>query len=103
MDAQLAALGDATRRAILERLLNGPVAVGELAREFPISRPAISQHLGVLKRAHLVIDQPVGNRRLYGLDPAGIDGLRSYFEKFWTHALAAFKKAAEAQRSEEAE
>jgi hypothetical protein len=57
----------------------------------------------VLKRAHLVFDQPVGNRRLYGLDPAGIDGLRSYFEKFWTHALAAFKKAAEAQRSEEAE
>jgi DNA-binding transcriptional ArsR family regulator len=64
MDAQLTALGDATRRAILERLLNGPVAVGELAREFPISRPAISQHLRVLKRAHLVIDQPVGNRRL---------------------------------------
>ena len=97
MDAQLTALGDATRRAILERLLNGPVAVGELAREFPISRPAISQHLRVLKRANLVVDQPVGNRRLYTVDPAGIDALRAYFEQFWNHTLAAFKQAVEAQ------
>jgi len=103
MDAQLAALGDATRRAILERLLDGPLAVGELAREFPVSRPAISQHLRVLKRAHLVADQPVGNRRLYALNPAGIDALRKYFDQFWNHALAAFKKAAEARGSEEAE
>jgi len=86
------ALGDATRRAILERLLHGPLPVGELAREFPVSRPAISQHLSVLKRAHLVVDTPVGNRRLYAVDPAGIDALRAYFERFWVQALDAFKK-----------
>ena len=101
MDAQLTALGDATRRAILQRLLDGPVAVGELAREFPVSRPAISQHLRVLKRAHLVRDEAIGNRRLYALDPAGIEGLRKYFEQFWTNALASFKRAAEAQEREE--
>ena len=103
MDAQLTALGDATRRAILERLLDGPLAVGELAREFPVSRPAISQHLRVLKRAHLVEDKAVGNRRLYAVNPAGIDSLRRYFDQFWTHALAAFKKAAESHAPEEAE
>ena len=101
MDAQLTALGDATRRAILERLLDGPLAVGELAREFPVSRPAISQHLRVLKRAHLVADEAVGNRRLYALNPTGIEGLRRYFEQFWTHALASFKRAAEAHKLEE--
>lgn len=89
------ALGDPTRRAILERLLEGPRPVGELARDFPVSRPAISQHLRVLKHAHLVIDRPVGNRRLYELNPAGVDALRAYFDRFWTHALAAFKRAAE--------
>jgi DNA-binding transcriptional ArsR family regulator len=103
MDAQLTALGDATRRAILERLLDGPLAVGELAREFPVSRPAISQHLRVLKRAHLVEAEAVGNRRLYAVNPAGIDRLRKYFDQFWNHALAAFKKAAEARGPEEAE
>jgi len=89
------ALGDPTRRAILERLLNGPMPVGELAREFPVSRPAISQHLRVLKKAHLVVDRPVGNRRLYAVDPAGVDVLRAYFDRFWTQALAAFKRTAE--------
>ena len=93
------ALGDATRRAIVERLLRGPMPVGELARDFPISRPAISQHLRVLKRANLVIDRPVGNRRLYAIDPAGVDALRAYFEQFWHHALAAFKQAVEAKSS----
>jgi len=92
---QMNALGDPTRRAILERLLNGPMAVGELARDFPVSRPAISQHLRVLKDAHLVLDRPAGNRRLYQVDPAGIEALRRYFDRFWTDALAAFKKAAE--------
>jgi DNA-binding transcriptional ArsR family regulator len=92
------ALGDPTRRAIVERLLRGPMPVGELARDFPISRPAISQHLRVLKRANLVVDQPVGNRRLYTVDPAGIDALRVYFEQFWNHALTAFKQAVEAKR-----
>jgi DNA-binding transcriptional ArsR family regulator len=91
------ALGDPTRRAIVERLLRGPMPVGELARDFPISRPAISQHLKILKRAHLVVDQPVGNRRLYTVDPAGVDALRAYFEQFWNHTLAAFKQAVEAK------
>ena len=89
------ALGDATRRAILEHLLKGPMAVGELAREFPVSRPAISQHLKVLKHAHLVLDQASGNRRLYQVNPAGIEALRRYFDQFWTDAMAAFQKAAE--------
>jgi DNA-binding transcriptional ArsR family regulator len=92
---QLDALGDATRRAILERLLQGPQPVGELARNFPVSRPAISQHLRILKRARLVVDRPVGNRRLYELNPAGVDALRHYFDRFWDQALAAYKRAAE--------
>ena len=95
------ALGDSTRRAIVERLLNGPVAVGQIAREFPISRPAVSQHLRVLKEANLVIDRPAGTRRLYELNPAGVEALRAYFDRFWTHALVAFKKAAEARAAEE--
>ena len=89
------ALGDATRRAILEQLLKGPMAVGQLAHAFPVSRPAISQHLKVLKDAHLVLARPVGTRRLYQVDPAGIEALRRYFDRFWTDALASFKKAAE--------
>jgi DNA-binding transcriptional ArsR family regulator len=89
------ALGDPTRRAILERLFGGPQPVGELARAFPISRPAISQHLRVLKQAHLVIDRPAGNRRLYEVNPAGVDALRDYFDRFWHDALATFKRAAE--------
>jgi DNA-binding transcriptional ArsR family regulator len=92
---QLDALGDATRRAILERLLAGATSVGDLARDFPMSRPAISQHLRVLKGAHLVNDRPVGNRRFYALDPAGVEALRAYFDHFWNDALAAFKRAAE--------
>jgi DNA-binding transcriptional ArsR family regulator len=91
----MSALGDPTRRAILERLAKGPLAVGELARQFPVSRPAISQHLRVLKQARLVVDTPVGNRRLYVVDPEGIDALRAYFDRFWTQALDAFKKMAE--------
>ena len=87
------ALGDPTRRAIVERLLNGPLPVGELAKQFPISRPAISQHLRVLKRADLVIDRPDGNRRFYALNPTGVEALRAYFDRFWTHALQAFARA----------
>jgi DNA-binding transcriptional ArsR family regulator len=94
------ALGDPIRRAILERLLRGPLPVGELAREFPISRPAISQHLRVLKRAHLVLDRAAGNRRLYELNPTGVDALRAYFDRFWDRALASFKRAAEARATE---
>ena len=94
---QLDALGDATRRAILERLLSGPRPVGELAREFTVSRPAISQHLRILKDAHLVVDRPEGNRRIYELNPAGVEALRAYFDRFWDHALAAYQRAAEAR------
>lgn len=93
--AQLDALGDPTRRAILEQLLHGPQPVGELARNFPVTRPAISQHLRILKHAHLVVDRPAGNRRLYELHPAGVDALRHYFDRFWDRARAACKRAAE--------
>jgi DNA-binding transcriptional ArsR family regulator len=94
-DSQLNALGDLTRRGILERLIDGPMAVGELAREFPVSRPAISQHLRVLKEANLVVDRPAGNRRLYQLNPKGFETLREYFEQFWGHALSAFRREVE--------
>src|SRR5437764_14042874 len=89
------ALGDPTRRAIFERLAERPRAVGELARELPISRPAVSQHLKVLKEAGLVIDRPVGNRRIYQLDPDGVGSLRAYLDSFWNRSLAAFKEVAE--------
>ena len=94
-ERQLDALGDATRRAIVERLLKGPMPVGKLARDFPISRPAISQHLRVLKQANLVLDRAAGNQRLYQLNPEGFDSLRQYFDQFWTVALTAFKKKVE--------
>jgi DNA-binding transcriptional ArsR family regulator len=96
----LGALGDATRRAIFERLAERPRAVGELARELPVSRPAVSQHLKVLKDAGLVIDRPAGARRIYQLDPHGIGDLRAYLDQFWSRALAAYKEAVE-QRPEE--
>jgi DNA-binding transcriptional ArsR family regulator len=91
----LDALGDPTRRAIVERLFEGPKSVGELARGFPISRPAISQHLRILKDANLVADQALGNRRLYRLNPEGFDLLRDYFDRFWSRALQAFKNKIE--------
>jgi DNA-binding transcriptional ArsR family regulator len=89
------ALGDQTRRAIFERLADRPRAVGELASELPVSRPAVSQHLKVLKDAGLVIDKRAGNRRIYQLDPDGVGALRAYLDQFWNRALAAFKAAAE--------
>jgi DNA-binding transcriptional ArsR family regulator len=91
----LAALGDPTRRAIFERLAERPQAVGELAGEMPVSRPAVSQHLRVLKDAGLVIDRPAGTRRIYQLDPDGVGALRAYLDQFWNRSLAAFKAAAE--------
>jgi DNA-binding transcriptional ArsR family regulator len=93
------ALADPTRRAIFERLARGPTAVGELARELPVSRPAVSQHLKVLKEAGLVIDSRAGTRRIYQLDPDGVGALRAYLDRFWNQSLAAFKAAVE--RSEE--
>ena len=91
----LTALGDPTRQAIIERLAAGPLSVGELARQFPVSRPAVSQHLKVLKDAGLVMDRRAGNRRIYQVDPDGIEALRDYFDQFWNQALAAFKAVAE--------
>jgi DNA-binding transcriptional ArsR family regulator len=94
---QMDALGDATRRAIVDRLLRGPAPVGRLAEEFPISRPAISQHLKVLKQANLVSDQVDGTRRVYQLNPEGFESLRSYFDQFWSVALAAYQQKVEEQ------
>ena len=91
----LSALGDPTRRAIFERLGRGPLPVGEIAKDLPVSRPAVSQHLKVLKDAGLVIDRPDGTRRLYQLNPAGIEAMRAYFDTFWNQALTAFKLAVE--------
>jgi DNA-binding transcriptional ArsR family regulator len=96
----LTALGDPTRRAIFERLADRPRAVGELARELPVSRPAVSQHLKVLKRAGLVTDRPAGSRRIYQLDPDGVGALRAYLDRFWNQALAAFKTAVEQENRE---
>jgi len=92
---QWTALGDPTRRAIFERLAARPRAVGELASELPVSRPAVSQHLKVLKRAGLVADRPIGTRRVYRLDPDGLQALRAQLERFWTQALAAYKQVVE--------
>lgn len=89
------ALGDSTRREILERLAVRPQAVGELAEQLPVSRPAVSQHLRVLKGAGLVTDRPAGNRRIYQVDPTGISALRAYLDQFWNQSLASFKQAAE--------
>jgi DNA-binding transcriptional ArsR family regulator len=93
--AGLTALGDPTRRAIFERLADHPWAVGELAQELPVSRPAVSQHLKVLKDAGLVIDQPAGTRRIYRLDPDGVGAMRAYLDRFWNRALAEYKAAVE--------
>src|SRR6476661_2459787 len=93
--AALQALADPTRRAVFERLRGGPRAVGEIAAEMPVTRPAVSQHLRVLKEAGLVVDEPRGTRRLYRIDPDGLGDLRAYLDQFWDDALAAFGRAAE--------
>jgi DNA-binding transcriptional ArsR family regulator len=94
-DDRWTALGDPTRREIFERLAERPQAVGELASGLPVSRPAVSQHLKVLKEAGLVVDRAVGNRRIYQLNPDGVDALRAQLDRFWTKALAAYKAAAQ--------
>jgi DNA-binding transcriptional ArsR family regulator len=94
-DAGLGALGDPTRRAIFERLAQGPRSVGELAGELPVSRPAVSQHLRALKDAGLVVDRAVGTRRIYQVNPDGVTRLRAYLDRIWGDALAAFQAAAE--------
>jgi DNA-binding transcriptional ArsR family regulator len=89
------ALGDGTRRAIFKRLVEGPRSVGELASDLPVSRPAVSQHLRVLKDAGLVSDRAAGTRRVYAVHPAGLATLRDDLDRFWTQALDAFKAVAE--------
>jgi DNA-binding transcriptional ArsR family regulator/uncharacterized protein YndB with AHSA1/START domain len=90
-----AALGDPTRRAIFERLIEHPSAVGELARALPVSRPAVSQHLKVLKDAGLVVDRRAGKQRIYQVDPDGLAALRAELDRFWTKTLAAYKTVVE--------
>jgi DNA-binding transcriptional ArsR family regulator len=99
LQAGLDALGDGTRMAIFQRLANGPLAVNELAGMLPVSRPAVSQHLRVLKDAGLVTDRRDGTRRLYQLDPEGVARLRAHFDLVWERALAGFQLAAEADSS----
>ncbi len=91
----LDALADPTRRTIFERLAGRPQPVGELARDLPISRPAVSQHLKVLKDAGLVIDRPDGNRRIYQVNLDGVGALRAYLDRFWDQALTAFQSVVE--------
>jgi DNA-binding transcriptional ArsR family regulator len=96
----LDALGDPTRRAIFEQLGERPLAVVDLAAQLPVSRPAVSQHLKVLKEAGLVRDVQVGTRRVYSLDPDGLAGLRDYLDRFWNTALQSFKARVERTAAE---
>lgn len=91
----LAALADPTRRAIFERLSVRALSVGELAAELPVSRPAVSQHLKVLKDARLVTVRSAGTRNVYAVDPKAVAAMRDYLDRFWNNAMAAFKKAVE--------
>jgi DNA-binding transcriptional ArsR family regulator len=94
------ALGDPTRRAIFERLAESPCAVGEIAGGLPVSRPAVSQHLKVLKEAGLVVDEPAGNRRIYRVSPEGLAELRADLDRYWRSALTAYKAAVEQPEQE---
>jgi DNA-binding transcriptional ArsR family regulator len=98
--AALAALADPTRRRVFERLKSGPKPVGAIARGMPVSRPAVSQHLKVLKEAGLVTDRPDGTRRVYCIDPHGLGALRAWLDQFWDQALAAFKDEVEREPRE---
>lgn len=94
------ALADGTRRAIVERLAHGPSAVGELARDLPVSRPAVSQHLKVLKSAGLVRDRAAGTRRVYQLDPTGLQALRADLDRFWAQALTGYAQKIDEAKGE---
>jgi DNA-binding transcriptional ArsR family regulator len=96
----LQALGDPTRLAVFEQIARRPRAVGELARELPVTRPAVSQHLKVLKEAGLVTDRAEGARRIYHVNPSGVEAIRHWLDGFWDEALAAFKQAAETGEEE---
>ena len=95
-----AALADPTRRSIFERLRSGPRSVGELADGLPVTRPAVSQHLRALREAGLVSERREGTRRLYRVEPAGVDALRSYFDAFWSDALEAYKRSLEREEEQ---
>jgi DNA-binding transcriptional ArsR family regulator len=99
--AALAALADPTRRQIFERLRSGPRAVGELARGLPVTRPAVSQHLAVLKSAGLVKDQAAGTRRIYEIDPKGLGTIRAWIDQFWDTALASFMDEVEGKKGKQ--
>lgn len=101
MTRAFAALADPTRRQIFERLARRPHPVGELAADLPVSRPAVSQHLKVLREAGLVTQHAQGTRRVYRVDPDGVAGLRAYLDGFWDRSLAALKRAAEAMPTKE--
>ena len=96
-----AALSDPTRRAVFERLAEGPRAVGEIAAGLPVSRPAVSQHLKVLKDAGLVSDRPEGARRVYQIDPGGLGALRAWLDRFWALALDAYAQEVDRQSKEQ--
>ena len=98
----LASLGDPTRRKVFERLRSGPLSVGEIARNMPVSRPAVSQHLRALKEAGLVTEVAAGTRRIYRIDPRGIAAMREWLEALWSAALDAFKDFADSQAEEDA-
>ena len=100
MTNALAALAEPMRQAIVERLAERPMSVGELATELPVTRPAVSQHLKVLKAAQLVRDQAQGTRRIYSIDPAGLGAIRAWLDRFWDQALAAYVEAAEREEEE---
>ena len=102
-DKALSALADPTRRRVFERLRSGPRAVGAIARGMPVSRPAVSQHLRVLKEAGLVTDRPEGTRRVYYIDPRGLGALRGWLDQFWDQTLAAFQNEVERGANEEDE
>jgi DNA-binding transcriptional ArsR family regulator len=99
----LEALGDPTRRAIFERLVAQPCSVRELSDALPVSRPAVSQHLKVLKQSGLVVDRPEGTRRIYRVDPAGVAAMREYLDRMWDAALAAFAAAVEQDEADESD
>jgi DNA-binding transcriptional ArsR family regulator len=100
-DNALAALADPTRRLVFERLRAGPQPVTEIARGLPVSRPAVSQHLKILKEAGLVTDRPEGTRRVYSIDPLGLGELRRWLDQFWDEALAAFQAEVEREAKTE--
>jgi DNA-binding transcriptional ArsR family regulator len=100
VSAGFAALGDPTRRTVFERVARRPLSVGRLAAGLSVTRPAVSQHLRVLERAGLVTHSREGTRRVYRVDPRGVETMRNYLDRFWDRALAAFKAAAEAEETE---